>query len=100
MSTLRGTAVSPGIAVGRALIVERDVVPVFRLSLPQEQIEQEVIRLEAALEGSREQLRSIKERLSREVGRAPRLHLRRAPADARRPDAAEPGRGDRARRST
>jgi phosphotransferase system enzyme I (PtsI) len=68
MSTLRGTAVSPGIAVGRALVVERDVVPVFRLSLGPEAIGAEVARLEAALEMSREQLRVVKERLSREVG--------------------------------
>ena len=62
MSTLRGTAVSPGIALGRALVIERDVVPVFRLSVPPGEIEQEVERLEAAIEGSREQLRSVKER--------------------------------------
>ena len=74
MSTLRGTAVSPGIAVGRALIVERDVVPVFRLSLPEGELEREVARLEAALEGSREQLRSVKERLSSEVG-APHAYI-------------------------
>jgi len=74
VSTLRGTAVSPGIAVGRALIVERDVVPVFRLSLPEGELEREVARLEAALEGSREQLRSVKERLSSEVG-APHAYI-------------------------
>jgi phosphotransferase system enzyme I (PtsI) len=74
MSTLRGTAVSPGIAVGRALVIERDEVPVFRLSLVPEQIEGEVARLEAALENSREQLRAVKERLSREVG-APHAYI-------------------------
>ncbi len=74
MSTLRGTAVSPGIAVGRALVVERDAVPVFRLSVPEEELGQELARLEAAIEGSREQLRSVKERLSREVG-APHAYI-------------------------
>ena len=74
MSTLRGTAVSPGIALGRALVVERDAVPVFRLSVPQGGIEQEVGRLESALEESREQLRSVKERLAREVG-APHAYI-------------------------
>ena len=33
MSTLRGTGVSPGIAVGRALVMERDAAPVFRLAI-------------------------------------------------------------------
>jgi phosphotransferase system enzyme I (PtsI) len=65
---LQGTAVSPGIAVGRALVVERDTAPVFRLSLEPEGVVREVARLEAALEGSREQLRAVKDRLSREVG--------------------------------
>ncbi|MCG6923391.1 MAG: phosphoenolpyruvate--protein phosphotransferase [Acidobacteria bacterium] len=74
MSTLRGTAVSPGIAVGRALVVERDAVPVFRLNLAPEKIPAEIGRLEAALEVSREQLRAIKERLSREVG-APHAYI-------------------------
>ncbi|MGD8896453.1 MAG: phosphoenolpyruvate--protein phosphotransferase, partial [Acidobacteriota bacterium] len=74
MSTLRGTAVSPGIAVGRALVVEKDAVPVFRLNLAPEKIPAEIGRLEAALEVSREQLRAIKERLSREVG-APHAYI-------------------------
>jgi phosphotransferase system enzyme I (PtsI) len=74
VSTLRGTAVSPGIAVGRALIVERDAVPVFRLSLVAEQLGGEVARLETALERSREQLRAVKDRMSREVG-APHAYI-------------------------
>jgi phosphotransferase system enzyme I (PtsI) len=74
VSRLRGTAVSPGIAVGRALVVERDAVPVFRLSLPADQLTSEVARLEGALERSREQLRAVKDRLSREVG-APHAYI-------------------------
>ena len=74
MSPLRGTGVSPGIAVGRALVVERDTAPVFRLALEPAQVEGEVGRLEAALEQSRAQLRAIKERLSREVG-APHAYI-------------------------
>ncbi|HSD28358.1 MAG TPA: phosphoenolpyruvate--protein phosphotransferase [Vicinamibacteria bacterium] len=74
MSALRGTGVSPGIAVGRALVMERDAAPVFRLALPPERVEDEVRRLEASIEASREQLRGIKERLSREVG-APHAYI-------------------------
>jgi phosphotransferase system enzyme I (PtsI) len=71
---LAGTAVSPGIAVGRALVVERDAAPVFRLSLQGEAVGREVDRLEAALDVSREQLRAVKERLSQEVG-APHAYI-------------------------
>ncbi len=74
MSVLRGTGVSPGVAVGRALVMERDAAPVFRLALPPERVEDEVRRLEGAVEASREQLRGIKERLSREVG-APHAYI-------------------------
>jgi phosphotransferase system enzyme I (PtsI) len=65
---LTGTGVSPGIAVGRALVVERQVRPALRLSLEPEQVEAEVARLARAVEASRRQLLAIKERLGRDVG--------------------------------
>lgn len=74
MSHLHGTGVSPGIAVGRALVMERDAAPVFRLAVPADRVEGEVRRLEEAIASSREQLRAVKERLSREVG-APHAYI-------------------------
>jgi phosphoenolpyruvate-protein phosphotransferase (PTS system enzyme I) len=74
VSGLRGTGVSPGIAVGRALVMERDAFPVFRLALLPEQVEGEVRRLEEAIRASRDQLGAVKERLSREVG-APHAYI-------------------------
>ncbi len=65
---LKGTGVSPGIAVGRALIVERDAAPVFRLALGPDEVERELARLSEAVAASRVQLQAIKERLSREAG--------------------------------
>ena len=67
MNRLRGVGVSPGIAVGPALVVEREAVPVFRLLLDPGQVEAEVERLTRALQASRRQLQAIKERLSREA---------------------------------
>ena len=67
MKRLRGIGVSPGIAVGPALVVEREAVPVFRLLLAQDQVEPEVERLTWAIAASRRQLQAIKERLSREA---------------------------------
>jgi phosphotransferase system enzyme I (PtsI) len=67
MMELKGTGVSPGIAVGQALIVERDAAPVFRLILAPEEVEREVERLTRAVEASRAQLQAIKDRLSREA---------------------------------
>ncbi len=65
---LLGTGVSPGIAVGQALLVERHARPVFRRLLPPEEVESEVQRLTRAVEASRRQLQAIKDRLSREIG--------------------------------
>lgn len=65
---LKGIGVSPGVAVGPALVVEREAVPVFRLLLAPEAVEAEVQRLTRAVEASQKQLLAIKERLAREVG--------------------------------
>lgn len=65
---LEGIGVSPGIAVGPALVVEREVVPVFRLLVPPEAVDCEIQRLTRAVEASRGQLKAIKERLRHEVG--------------------------------
>ncbi|MFI5184491.1 MAG: phosphoenolpyruvate--protein phosphotransferase [Vicinamibacteria bacterium] len=65
---LRGLGVSAGIAVGEALLMEREAAPVFRLLLPPEEVEGEVQRLSRAVAASRRQLESLKERLSREIG--------------------------------
>jgi phosphotransferase system enzyme I (PtsI) len=65
---LKGVGVSPGIAMGQALVVEREAVPVLRLLLPPGGVELEVARLARAVAASRDQLQAIRTRLSREVG--------------------------------
>ena len=78
---------------GRAgLVVEREEVPVVAAARPPDAVAAEVDRLPRAVEASRGQLQAIKDRLAREAV-APRLHLRRAPADARGPPAAGPSGG-------
>ena len=67
MIRLHGVGVSPGIAVGPALVVEREAAPVFRLLLAADQVEPEVERLTRAVAASRTQLQAIKDRLSREA---------------------------------
>jgi phosphotransferase system enzyme I (PtsI) len=67
VNRLLGVGVSPGIAVGPALVLEREAVPVFRLRLSPDQVEAEVERLTRAVAASRTQLQAIKDRLSREA---------------------------------
>ena len=66
---MRGIGVSPGIAVGHALVVEGRGLPVFRLLVRPEAVEAELGRLREAVDRSREQLAAIKERVAREIGR-------------------------------
>jgi len=65
---LKGTGVSPGLALGPAVIVEQARAPVFRLSLGEGEVERELLRLATAVAASRSQIQSIRERLSREAG--------------------------------
>jgi phosphotransferase system enzyme I (PtsI) len=71
---LTGIGVSTGIGVGEALIVEREAVPVFRLTLAAEAVAAEEARLAAALEVSRRQVQAIRDRLAR-TGRGPHAYI-------------------------
>jgi len=66
---MRGQGVSPGIAVGHALVIERRSVPIFRILVPAQGVDGEVARLQRAVALSREQLLAIRDRVAREVGR-------------------------------
>ncbi len=70
---LEGTGVSPGVAVGPALVVEEEAAPVFRVSVPAETVEGEQRRFQDAVELSRRQLQAIKDRMLKEVG--PRAYI-------------------------
>ncbi len=65
---LQGLGASSGSAVGRALVVERDVRPIFRMLLEPGQVEAERQRLQRAVAASRRQLQAIRERLAFEAG--------------------------------
>jgi len=65
---LRGTGVAPGIAVGPALLVEKEHAQVFRIRLAPEGVAPELARFEAALEATRVQLQAIRSRLESAVG--------------------------------
>jgi phosphoenolpyruvate-protein phosphotransferase (PTS system enzyme I) len=64
---LTGIGVSPGVAMGRALVFKQRARDV-RFRVPDRDIPREVARLEAARERSREQLRDIRTRIARIAG--------------------------------
>jgi len=65
---LSGLAASTGIAIGRALMLDRGNVQIFRADLSAEQAEAEVARIEAAVEQTRSQLNEIRDDLQKRSG--------------------------------
>lgn len=64
----RGIGVSPGIAVGKALVVEVRRPRIQREPVDPARVPLEISRLRQALEASRRQLLEIQERIAKEVG--------------------------------
>src|SRR2546428_10792069 len=66
--TYKGIGVSPGIAIGRAVIIERREASVFRVPIRQEDVQSEVNRFLEALEKTRDELLELKHKGSRSMG--------------------------------
>jgi phosphotransferase system enzyme I (PtsI) len=64
---LTGLGVSPGIGIGKALVIKRGTRD-LRFRVPAALVSRELDRLEAARERSREQIQQIKERIAATVG--------------------------------
>src|SRR5437764_1622585 len=66
--TYKGIGVSPGIAMGKAVIIERREAAVYRVPIREDEVEAEVARLDEALEKTRVQLHDLATRVSRSMG--------------------------------
>ena len=66
--TYKGIGVSPGIAIGRAVIIERREAAVYRVPIREEEVVPEVTRFTEALEKTRVQLHDLAQRVSRSMG--------------------------------
>jgi phosphotransferase system enzyme I (PtsI) len=64
----KGIGVSPGIAIGRALIVEKRVASVYRVPIRDEEVPSEVTRFLESLEKTRDELLELKHKVSRSMG--------------------------------
>ncbi len=62
----KGTGASPGIALGKALVVEHNELVIEKRNI--ENIEEEIAKLQNAVEISREELTKVKEKAFRELG--------------------------------
>ena len=66
--TYKGVGVSPGIAIGRAVIVEKRVSSVYRVPIREEEVAAEVTRFMEALEKTQDELQDLKLKVSRSMG--------------------------------
>src|SRR5688572_5423970 len=66
--TYKGVGVSPGIAIGRAVIVEKRVAQVYRIPIREEDVEAEVRRFNESLDKTRDELLDLKQKVSRSMG--------------------------------
>lgn len=66
--TYKGIGVSPGIAIGRALIVEKRVASVYRVPIRDEEVPAEITRFHESLEKTRDELLELKLKVSRSMG--------------------------------
>jgi phosphoenolpyruvate-protein phosphotransferase (PTS system enzyme I) len=66
--TYKGVGVSPGIAIGRAVIVEKRVSAVYRVPIREEEVPSEVTRFLESLEKTRDELHELKVKVSRSMG--------------------------------
>jgi phosphoenolpyruvate-protein phosphotransferase (PTS system enzyme I) len=67
-NTFKGTPISPGIAIGKSLLLEKQDISVYRIDLEDKQVEFEVQRLKEAIEKSISQITLLKEQLSDRLG--------------------------------
>ena len=66
--TYKGIGVSPGIAIGRAVIVEKRVASVYRVPIREEEVPFEVTRFLESLEKTRDELLELKFKVARSMG--------------------------------
>lgn len=68
MRTLQGIAVSPGIAIGKALVIDNEGFLIPRQSVPREAVEDELRRFDLALEATAEEVERNRDSVTAQLG--------------------------------
>lgn len=66
--TYKGVGVSPGIAIGRALLIERQQATVFRVPIKDDDVQAEIGRFREALQKTKDDLAKLRDKVSRSIG--------------------------------
>lgn len=64
----KGIAASPGIAIGKAYILEKEDFCILEYKIKKEDVEKEIKRFKEAVEESKKQILQIKEKVSKKIG--------------------------------
>jgi phosphotransferase system enzyme I (PtsI) len=68
MRTLKGIAVSPGIAIGKALVIDNEGFLIPRQSVPREAVEDELRRFDVALEAAAKEVEQNRDSVTAQLG--------------------------------
>ncbi|HEY3346941.1 MAG TPA: phosphoenolpyruvate--protein phosphotransferase [Nitrospirota bacterium] len=68
MIKYNGIGVSSGIAIGKAFVIDRNRIPVTRLSIAEDEVPSELVRFKNAVATSKDQLKDIRKKLSADFG--------------------------------
>ncbi|MBI3322487.1 MAG: phosphoenolpyruvate--protein phosphotransferase [Candidatus Omnitrophica bacterium] len=66
--TLKGIPASPGVAIGRAFLLDSEEMAVAKQSVPASAVPQEIARFEEALAQTRKEILAIQQKISEELG--------------------------------
>jgi len=68
MKVLQGIAVSPGVVIGKAYVVDRSRIHVSKSTLTEDEVKSEIARFKRAVASSKDQLADIRRKLSLDIG--------------------------------
>lgn len=68
MPTIKGIPASPGIAIGKTYILERENFCILEYKIKKEEIEKETNRFKRAVEEAKKQINEIKEKVKQKIG--------------------------------
>ncbi len=69
MKTLKGIAASPGVAIGKVLMLDSEEMSIPRKEIKDSMIPKEIARFEEALTKTRAEILSIRDKISQEIGK-------------------------------
>jgi len=63
----RGTPASPGVAIGRAFLLNRETVEVKEEKIPEREVQKEILKFKRALDETKKELSKIKEKVAKRI---------------------------------